>query len=145
MTECGLGSANPLGRPELVRPGSAGPLVPGGECKFVDVTSGQEVGPGEQGKLGYRGPNVMRGYLNRPEETAATIVDGWLRTGDIGHADPDGWLHIVDRAKELIKYKASRWHPPRSRRPSSRTRRSSTRPWWGAPTRRRARYPRRSS
>jgi acyl-CoA synthetase (AMP-forming)/AMP-acid ligase II len=106
MTECGLGSANPLDRPDQVRPGSAGPLVPGCECKFVDVTTGAELGPGERGELWLRGPNVMSGYLHRPEETAATIVDGWLRTGDIGYADPDGWIYVVDRAKELIKYKA---------------------------------------
>jgi len=106
MTECGLGSANPLDRPDQVRPGSAGPLVPGCECKFLDVTTGEEVGAGEQGELWLRGPNLMSGYLNRPQETAATVADGWLRTGDIGYADPDGWIHIVDRAKELIKYKA---------------------------------------
>ena len=106
MTECGLGSANPLDRPEQVRPGSAGPLVPGCECKVVDVATYRELGPGEQGELWLRGPNVMRGYLNRPQETAAALVDGWLRTGDIGYADPDGWIYVVDRAKELIKYKA---------------------------------------
>jgi acyl-CoA synthetase (AMP-forming)/AMP-acid ligase II len=106
MTECGLGAANPLDRPEQVRPGSSGPLVPGCEAKFVDVATGRELGPGEQGELWLRGPNVMRGYLDRPQETAAALVDGWLRTGDIGYADPDGWIYIVDRAKELIKYKA---------------------------------------
>jgi acyl-CoA synthetase (AMP-forming)/AMP-acid ligase II len=106
MTECGLGSANPLDRPEQVRPGSAGPLVPGGECKVLEVTSGEELGPGQQGELWYRGPNVMSGYLNCPQETAATLADGWLRTGDIGYADADGWIYVVDRAKELIKYKA---------------------------------------
>jgi len=106
MTECGLGAANPLDRPEQVRPGSSGPLVPGCECKFVDVVTGRELGPCEQGELWLRGPNVMRGYLNRPQETASALVDGWLRTGDIGYADPDGWIYVVDRAKELIKYKA---------------------------------------
>ena len=106
MTECGLGSANPLDRPGQVRPGSAGPLVPGCEGKFVDVATGVELGPGEQGELWLRGPNVMSGYLGRPQETAATLVDGWLRTGDIGYADPDGWIYVVDRVKELIKYKA---------------------------------------
>jgi acyl-CoA synthetase (AMP-forming)/AMP-acid ligase II len=105
MTECGLGAANPLDRPGQVRPGSAGPLVPGCECKFVDVATGAELGPGEQGELWLRGPNVMSGYLGRPEETAATLVDGWLRTGDIGYADHDGWIYVVDRVKELIKYK----------------------------------------
>jgi acyl-CoA synthetase (AMP-forming)/AMP-acid ligase II len=106
MSECALGSANPLGRPELVRPGSSGPLVPGCEARFLDPVTGAELGPHEPGELWLRGPNVMTGYLNRPAETAATLVDGWLRTGDIGYADPDGWIYIVDRAKELIKYKA---------------------------------------
>ena len=106
MSECALGSATPLDRPELARPGSSGPLVPGCEARFLDPVTGAELGPGERGELWLRGPNVMAGYLNRPAETAATLVDGWLRTGDIGYADPDGWIYIVDRAKELIKYKA---------------------------------------
>jgi len=61
---------------------------------------------GEDGELWIRGPQVMRGYLNNPDATAATIdADGWLHTGDIGHADPDGHFVVVDRLKELIKYK----------------------------------------
>ena len=73
----------------------------------VDVATGAELGPGEQGELWIRGPQVMKGYPNRPEETARTITpDGWLRTGDIGYADADGDFYIVDRLKELIKYKA---------------------------------------
>jgi len=106
MSECALGSASPLDGPELSRPGSSGPLTPGCAARFLDPVTGAELGPGEQGELWLRGPNVMAGYLNRPAETAATLVDGWLRTGDIGYADPDGWIYIVDRAKELIKYKA---------------------------------------
>ncbi len=106
MTECRLGAASPLDRPEQVRAGSSGPLVPGCEARFVDVATGRELGPGGQGELWLRGPNVMRGYLDRPQETVAALVDGWLRTGDIGYADPDGWIYVVDRAKELIKYKA---------------------------------------
>jgi len=61
---------------------------------------------GEAGEIWYRGPQVMKGYLGRREETAAMITaDGWLRTGDIGRIDGDGQLYVVDRLKELIKYK----------------------------------------
>ena len=61
---------------------------------------------GERGELLFRGPQVMKGYLGRTGETDAMIdADGWLRTGDIGRVDEDGWLYVVDRVKELIKYK----------------------------------------
>jgi long-chain acyl-CoA synthetase len=63
---------------------------------------GDPVPDGEAGEVAIQGPNVMRGYLNRPEETAKTIVDGWLRTGDIGRFDDDGYLMLVDRAKDMI-------------------------------------------
>ena len=67
---------------------------------------GQDVGPGEEGEISIRGPQVMKGYLGRPDATAAMIdADGWLHTGDIGRVDEDGWLFVVDRVKELIKYK----------------------------------------
>jgi acyl-CoA synthetase (AMP-forming)/AMP-acid ligase II len=72
----------------------------------VDVEDGHELGPDEDGELWVRGPQMMLGYLGRPEETAATLVeDGWLRTGDVGHFGGDGYVAIVDRVKELIKYK----------------------------------------
>ncbi|MGH2819050.1 MAG: 4-coumarate--CoA ligase family protein [Actinomycetota bacterium] len=87
------------------RPGSVGPPIPNTECKVVDIESGSELGPNETGEVWIRGPQVMQGYLNNPEATARTIDDGWLRTGDIGYADEDGYFFIVDRLKELIKYK----------------------------------------
>jgi acyl-CoA synthetase (AMP-forming)/AMP-acid ligase II len=88
------------------RPGSIGPPVPGTECKVVDPFSGDELGPGDDGEVCIRGPQVMRGYLGDEQATASTIDDeGWLHTGDIGHADQDGWFFLVDRLKELIKYK----------------------------------------
>lgn len=66
----------------------------------------KDVGVGEDGEILIRGPQVMKGYLGRPDATAAMIdADGWLHTGDVGHADADGWLFVVDRVKELIKYK----------------------------------------
>jgi acyl-CoA synthetase (AMP-forming)/AMP-acid ligase II len=88
------------------RPGSVGVLVPNTECKVVDVGSGRELGPNETGELWIRGPQVMWGYLNRPDATAETLdPEGWLHTGDLGYADEDGYFYVVDRAKELIKYK----------------------------------------
>jgi acyl-CoA synthetase (AMP-forming)/AMP-acid ligase II len=93
------------GRP--MKQGSVGPCVPNTECKVMDIDLGNELGPNERGELWIRGPQVMKGYLNRPEATANMITgDGWLRTGDIGYADNDGDFYIVDRLKELIKYKA---------------------------------------
>ena len=65
-------------------------------------TEGRPVADGEAGEVVIKGANVMRGYLNRPEETAKTIVDGWLHTGDVGRLDEDGYLLLVDRAKDMI-------------------------------------------
>jgi acyl-CoA synthetase (AMP-forming)/AMP-acid ligase II len=91
---------------ELIRHGSVGRCIPNTECKIVDVETGAELGHNQEGEICIRGPQVMKGYLNRPEATASTIdADGWLHTGDIGYADEEGHFYIVDRAKELIKYK----------------------------------------
>jgi len=88
------------------RPGSIGPLLPNTEARVVDWGTGENLAPNEDGEILVRGPQVMRGYLNNPEATARTIdAEGWLHTGDIGHADEDGYFFIVDRLKELIKYK----------------------------------------
>jgi acyl-CoA synthetase (AMP-forming)/AMP-acid ligase II len=78
------------------------------ECKLVSVETGEEVsGAGERGEVCVRGPQVMKGYLNCPEATAGTLdAEGWLHTGDVAYADEDGFFYVVDRAKELIKYKA---------------------------------------
>jgi acyl-CoA synthetase (AMP-forming)/AMP-acid ligase II len=92
--------------PARHRLGSIGPPVPSTECRIVDLSSGAELGPGEEGEVCVRGPQVMRGYLDDPEATAATVdPDGWLHTGDVGRADEDGYVVLVDRVKELIKYK----------------------------------------
>jgi acyl-CoA synthetase (AMP-forming)/AMP-acid ligase II len=89
------------------RRGSGGPPVPGMICKIVDLETGAELGPGQTGEICVRGPQVMKGYLNNPEATAATIdAEGWLRTGDVGFCDEEGWIFIADRVKEMIKYKA---------------------------------------
>jgi acyl-CoA synthetase (AMP-forming)/AMP-acid ligase II len=88
------------------KPGSIGCPVASTESRVVDAETGRDVEPGTDGEIWVRGPQVMRGYFNRPEETRATVdADGWLHTGDIGHADADGDFFVVDRLKELIKYK----------------------------------------
>ena len=91
---------------EFQRLGSAGPPVASTEVKIVDLDTGEALDAGVEGEVMVRGPQVMKGYLNAPEATAITLDDeGWLHTGDIGRCDPDGWVYLVDRAKELIKYK----------------------------------------
>jgi acyl-CoA synthetase (AMP-forming)/AMP-acid ligase II len=93
----------PLGQ---IKPGTIGPGVPGTESRSVDPESGADVAEGERGEVWVRGRQVMVGYLNNDAATAATITaDGWLRTGDIAIVDEDGYYSIVDRLKELIKYK----------------------------------------
>jgi len=83
-----------------------GEPLPNTEAKIVDLATGSELGPNEEGEICVRGPQVMKGYLNRPDATAAMIdFDGWLHTGDVGYADGRGRFFIVDRVKELIKYK----------------------------------------
>jgi acyl-CoA synthetase (AMP-forming)/AMP-acid ligase II len=87
-------------------PASVGPALPDTECKIVDPVSETELGPGERGELWIRGPQVMRGYLRNPEATAGVIDEqGFLHTGDVAIIDDNGYCFIVDRLKELIKYK----------------------------------------
>ncbi|MBL8179866.1 MAG: AMP-binding protein [Bryobacterales bacterium] len=93
-------------RGDVVRHGSVGPLCPNTEAMLMNLSTGEEAAPGEDGELWVRGPQVMKGYYNNPAATRDTIQPGgWLRTGDIARLDDLGWLSIVDRAKELIKYK----------------------------------------
>jgi 4-coumarate--CoA ligase len=88
------------------KPGASGVCIPNTECRIVDPETLDDLPPGADGELWVRGPQVMKGYLNNPQATASTIVDGgWLRTGDIGHFDEDGYLYLTDRLKELIKFK----------------------------------------
>jgi long-chain acyl-CoA synthetase len=90
-------------REGLRKPGSVGIPMPDIDCKIVDVETGtREVSAGEAGELCLRGPNLMDGYWQRPEETAAVLRDGWLHTGDIVRMDEDGYFSVVDRIKEMI-------------------------------------------
>jgi len=94
-----LTHANPI---ERAKPGSIGIPLADTDARVVDMDSGAGVAPGESGELLIRGPQVMRGYWNRPDETARVLNDGWLRTGDIATMDGDGYFAIVDRAKDMI-------------------------------------------
>ena len=87
----------------VVKPGSAGPALPLTEIEIVDTATGTIVLPlGEQGEIRARGPQIMAGYRNRPQETAESLRDGWLYTGDIGELDADGYLWIRDRKKDMV-------------------------------------------
>ncbi len=89
-----------------VRPGSVGKAVPCNEVQVVDLETGARVlPPGEKGEVRVRGPHMMQGYRNRPEETAQAIRDGFVYTGDIGHLDAHGFLFITDRKKDVVLVK----------------------------------------
>jgi long-chain acyl-CoA synthetase len=98
--------ANPLFGHRVI--GTIGLPFPNTDCKIMDMDSGDTelgLGPDNVGELCVKGPQVMKGYLNRPEETKACLRDGWLYTGDIAYMDENGYTHIMDRAKDMIKYK----------------------------------------
>lgn len=101
MTEvCGL--ATGIGGPYFQdKPESVGPVLPTLDVKCVD-SEGNTLPAGERGEVLLKGAQVIKGYLNRPDATAETIVDGWLHTGDIGYLDEDGFLFIVDRIKDMV-------------------------------------------
>src|SRR4051812_48512152 len=104
MTE--MSPVSHLTPPGYYKPGSVGVTSPNTEIRIIDPASGEDLGLDEDGELLARGPQVMKGYHNNPEATAITLdEDGWLHTGDIAHIDDDGHVYVVDRLKELIKYK----------------------------------------
>jgi long-chain acyl-CoA synthetase len=105
LTEAGPATHNnPLDRIKLE---SGGALLADTEHRIVDVETGErDMSPGEVGEIVVRGPQVMQGYWNAPEETARALRDGWLYTGDIGWVDDEGYIYVVDRKKEMIKYKS---------------------------------------
>jgi long-chain acyl-CoA synthetase len=95
-------AANPVERPEAWRLDSAGMTPDGIEIRVADIDTGAPVQPGGTGEIQVRGPSVMSGYL--PEsETAGAFADGWYRTGDVGWMEAEGWVHLTDRLKEMIK------------------------------------------
>lgn len=88
--------------PGAIKPGSVGKLIPGAEAKIAD-DEGKAVAPGETGEVWLKGPMIMKGYFNLPDESAKALTgDGYFKTGDLGHLDADGYLHITGRKKDLI-------------------------------------------
>ncbi|MEL6978319.1 MAG: AMP-binding protein [Pseudomonadota bacterium] len=92
-------TTNPLD--DRNRAGTAGLPPPGVDLRIID-TKGEPLPLGEVGEIVARGPQLMSGYLGRPEATSAAFIDGWLRTGDVGRLDEDGYLHVVDRLKDML-------------------------------------------
>ncbi|MDQ0991505.1 4-coumarate--CoA ligase family protein [Streptomyces sp. V3I7] len=108
MTELSPGThVVPLDAMDRAPAGTVGRLIAGTEMRIVSLDDpGRDLAAGEAGEILIRGPQVMKGYLGRPDATADMIdADGWVHTGDVGYVDADGWLFVVDRVKELIKYK----------------------------------------
>lgn len=102
MTETMATVTQHVGEDYLARPTSCGAPVPVADLKIMDVDGATEQPLGEVGELWARGPMIVRGYWNAPEETARTFVDGWVRTGDLARLDEEGFCTIVDRAKDII-------------------------------------------
>lgn len=112
----GLTEVSPLSHASVPtrtdKPGSVGYCLPNTQCRILDYTTGVELGPNQEGEICLRGPQVMKGYFGNPKATIKMIPgDGWLRTGDMGYADEEGRLYVVDRLKELIKYKGRQVAP----------------------------------
>ncbi|HKR61354.1 MAG TPA: AMP-binding protein, partial [Pyrinomonadaceae bacterium] len=94
------------------KPGSVGYCLPNTDCKIVDPETSIELAANQEGEIWIRGPQVMKGYLGNPQATSEMIDEhGWLRSGDVGYVDEEGRLFVVDRLKELIKYKGRQVAP----------------------------------
>jgi long-chain acyl-CoA synthetase len=101
MTETNAYGPGNSGDDYISHPSSAGRAVPIMEIEVRDDAD-RPVAVDERGEIWFKGPNLIRGYWNKPEATAETIVDGWLRSGDIGHLDRDGFIYVEDRAKDMV-------------------------------------------
>ncbi|KAF1331313.1 4-coumarate-coa ligase, partial [Globisporangium splendens] len=107
-----LGGASTYSTQDAKRLGSAGKLIPNMDMKVVCVQTGAELSPNEHGELLFRTRHPMDGYLNEPDETKVVFTqDGFLRSGDVGYIDENGFVFLVDRIKELIKYKGHQVAP----------------------------------
>jgi long-chain acyl-CoA synthetase len=101
MTETNAYGPGNAGDDYVRKPTSCGRVVPVVELRVTD-DAGRALGPNQVGEIWFRGPNLIRGYWNKPEATAETIVDGWLRSGDIGRIDEEGFVYVQDRAKDMV-------------------------------------------
>jgi malonyl-CoA/methylmalonyl-CoA synthetase len=100
MSETGMNFSNPLRG--VRKPGSIGLPLPGVQVRIVDLETFVDVLPGQTGEIWLKGPNVTPGYWRKPEETARAFKEGWLRTGDLGRVDEDGYYYLTDRIKHII-------------------------------------------
>ncbi|MFZ9016066.1 MAG: class I adenylate-forming enzyme family protein [Ilumatobacteraceae bacterium] len=101
MTETNAYGPSITGDDFIARPTSTGRTIPIMDVRVTDA-DGNVLPPGETGEIWFRGPNLIRGYWNKPEATADTIVDGWLRSGDLGRLDDEGWVYVSDRVKDMV-------------------------------------------
>ncbi|MDE2111367.1 MAG: acyl--CoA ligase [Alphaproteobacteria bacterium] len=102
MTETSATCTLHSGEDYLNRPDSCGPAVPVCDLKIMSIDGARELPVGEVGELWARGPNVVKGYWNKPKETVHSFVDGWIRTGDLARLDDEGFCYIIDRAKDML-------------------------------------------
>ena len=102
MTETTATVTSHVGEDYLNRPDSAGPPVPISDLKIMSPDGTRELAVGEVGELWAKGPQIVQGYWNKPEATAATFIQGWVRTGDLARLDEEGFVYIVDRAKDMV-------------------------------------------
>jgi len=102
MTETSATATHHMAEDYEHRPDSCGPSVAVGECKIMTIEGDRELPIGDVGELWFKGPQVVKGYWNKPEATAQTFVDGWVKTGDLARIDAEGFVFIIDRAKDML-------------------------------------------